>query len=322
MHLSITLRYLFQLILSVLMATATPSLFAAGFSRIIIPEDSKGATLHGAMWYPCDKPNETFKVGPLTLSGVQNCPITGTNYPLIIISHGYGGSFLGHHDTAEALAHAGFIVVAITHSQDNYESLPTKGDLSAFSSRITDISRTIDYMTTSWPQRAHLKPESIGFFGFSRGGYTGLVAAGAIPDLSAALPLSLYLLHPSLQLPDPPKRDNRIQSLIIIDPLNLFTPESFKQIITPIQLWASELGGDGITLQSVQSIRDLLPQTPEFHLVPNASHFAFIAPCSLQQARQVPEICADPPNFNRLTFHSQFNEQIVRFFNQTLLNQQ
>ena len=33
--------------------------------------------------------------------------------PLVVMSHGTGGSFLGHFDTAMALADAGFVVVAM-----------------------------------------------------------------------------------------------------------------------------------------------------------------------------------------------------------------
>jgi predicted dienelactone hydrolase len=36
------------------------------------------------------------------------------------------------------------------------------------------------------PAASHIDPQRIGFFGFSRGGYTGLVAIGANPDWAAA----------------------------------------------------------------------------------------------------------------------------------------
>jgi len=49
--------------------------------------------------------------------------------PLIVISHGNGGDFRSHHDTAAALAKAGFVVAALTHTGDNWRD----------QSRATDI---------------------------------------------------------------------------------------------------------------------------------------------------------------------------------------
>jgi predicted dienelactone hydrolase len=48
-------------------------------------------------------------------------PIVGEHLPLIVMSHGNGGFFGGHADTAQALAQAGFVVAALTHPGDNYK---------------------------------------------------------------------------------------------------------------------------------------------------------------------------------------------------------
>jgi len=45
--------------------------------------------------------------------------VTGAKLPLVVSSHGRGGWFGLHHDTAEALADAGFVVAAINHPGDN-----------------------------------------------------------------------------------------------------------------------------------------------------------------------------------------------------------
>src|SRR5437762_1285403 len=63
------------------------------------------------IWSPCAiPPSQDVEVGTTTLPGVRDCPIEGANRPLVVISHGKGGSFFGHRDTAETLADAGFIV--------------------------------------------------------------------------------------------------------------------------------------------------------------------------------------------------------------------
>ena len=105
--------------LVVLLSCSAFSADAAGIQLF-----NHGPNLTGAIWYPCqDKPKDV-ELGDLGvgvdygLVGVKDCPVTGTKLPLIIISHGYVGWFGGHHDTAAALADAGFVVAAINHPGD------------------------------------------------------------------------------------------------------------------------------------------------------------------------------------------------------------
>ena len=46
--------------------------------------------------------------------------VHGQALPLVVVSHGIGSPFLGHAATAVALADAGYVVVAVTHTGDNY----------------------------------------------------------------------------------------------------------------------------------------------------------------------------------------------------------
>ena len=54
------------------------------------------------------------------MSVAFNGPLKGRALPFVVISHGTGSSFLGHYDTAIALAGAGYVVAAVTHTGDNY----------------------------------------------------------------------------------------------------------------------------------------------------------------------------------------------------------
>jgi predicted dienelactone hydrolase len=85
------------------------------------------------------------------------------------------------------LAHAGFVVAAIHHPGDNYRDTSRAAGLSVFVERPTDIKRLIDFMLDASPAASNIDPEHIGFFGFSAGGYTGLVLIGANPDWARAL---------------------------------------------------------------------------------------------------------------------------------------
>lgn len=114
---------------------------AAGLSPIEIA-GSDGAALQGAVWSPCAAPSETVRLRRIEVPGVKNCPVAGERLPLIVMSHGGRGWFGGHHDTASALADAGFVVAAITH--------PDKGRAWQ-TNRPAAIIRLIDHMLGSWP---------------------------------------------------------------------------------------------------------------------------------------------------------------------------
>jgi predicted dienelactone hydrolase len=102
---------------------------AAGFRFIEVPADADGPSLTGAMWYPCADPPGEIHLGPLTLPGVRDCPISGDKLPLVVVSHGDGGQWWGQHDTAETLADAGFVVAAINHPGDSFGDMSRSGDL-------------------------------------------------------------------------------------------------------------------------------------------------------------------------------------------------
>lgn len=299
---------------------------AAGLRVIEIPADSEGPAIHGAMWTPCAQPATEVDLGNVTLPGVKDCPITGDKLPLVVISHGRGGSFAGHHDTAETLADAGFVVAAINHPGDTGSDMSRFYDLSIYIERPTDIKRLIDFMVGSSPAAGKIDPQRIGLFGFSRGAYTGLVAIGANPDWDHAVS---FCEGKQLRVCDqvrhkeypghPLTHDPRIKAAALADPPSaVFTAASFTAITTPVQLWRSERGGDGVEPDTVAWVEKALPGPHEYHVVPNSAHFVFLAPCPSELASARPELCTDAPGFDRAAFHRQFNADVLAFFRQYL----
>jgi predicted dienelactone hydrolase len=101
--------------------------------------DPQGAPITVGIWYPADatpKPRRWASDGQVVATGA---PLVGEHLPLIVMSHGNGGFFGGHADTAQALAEAGFVVAALTHTGDNYED----------QSRATDMANRPRQMSTS-----------------------------------------------------------------------------------------------------------------------------------------------------------------------------
>jgi predicted dienelactone hydrolase len=251
----------------------------------------------------------------------------GHGHPLVVISHGTGGSNTDHHDTARALAAAGFVVAAPTHNGD------TQGDRSR-SMRITErpaeLSRVIDYMIGDWRGHDTVDAARIGAFGFSSGGFTVLAAIGGEPDMTklarhcaehphfydcnlqhqpgvAAAPATLA----------PVAHDARIKAAVVAAPALgfAFAPTGLSKVTIPVQLWRAEW--DTVLPQPyyAEAVHSLLPKA-EYHVVPAAEHFDFMAPCSEMLAKVAPSICVG--SIDRAAFHATFNSDVVRFFRKTL----
>jgi predicted dienelactone hydrolase len=104
---------------------------AAGLRFIDVPADPEGPGLTGAVWSPCAAPARLVMLGDVPVPGVMDCPIAGDKLPFVVFSHGRRGSLRGHHDTAETVADAGFIVAAINHPGDNASDVSQTDDLRA-----------------------------------------------------------------------------------------------------------------------------------------------------------------------------------------------
>jgi predicted dienelactone hydrolase len=290
--------------------------------------------LAGAIWYPCAAEPQSVPLGSLAvpfsdaLQGVKDCPVTGTKLPLVIVSHGRGGWFAGHLDVEEALADAGFVVAAINHPGDNGNDPSQRDSLSVWATRPADMVRLLDFMLNDWKDRAAIDPARIGFFGFSKGGYTGLVLTGATLDFQrfASYCTDNTPFCGQIRSGDVPQnlpQDGRITAAVLADPAPsvVFTRNSLAGIHIPLQVWRSELGERvvGVDPIGVARVTSSLPGQPELHVVP-AGHFAFLPVCSPQLAANLPRFCTDPPGFDRAAFHRDFDVSVVGFFREHLVS--
>jgi len=295
---------------------------AAGLKFVTVPADGSGPAITVSVWYPsADKPSPVA-FGPFTVLAAQEGKIDGQGLPLVILSHGRGGSFVGHHDTAEYLADAGFVVAALNHPGDTTLDKSLFYDLSIYIQRPLDVKRVIDYLTGASPWATTIDPNRIGIYGFSRGGYTALVAIGANPDFARGLPLCQARTDKvcdQIRAQEYPKEplthDRRIKAAVVADPLSVFfTAEGLAGITIPVQLWGSEQGGDGVEPKTVEALDIALKAPHSFTKVEHAQHFSFLTVCPPKFAEQEPRLCEDPPGFDRAQFHEQFNDAITRFF--------
>lgn len=305
---------------------------ATGFERIAVP-DGNAAPLEVGIWYPTDTPAKLTKLGPFEMQLALGAPIAPradhTPYPLVMISHGSGGTYLGHFDTAIALTNAGYIVAAVMHRGDNYAD---DSRVTHIMDRPAHIRHVLDHLLESWQGREHIDPARIGMFGFSAGGFTTLVLIGGEPDFTTIEPYcrdhaqeftcqlvsgqaSDKVTTSSASLNEP-----RIRAAVVAAPALGFTfaPHGLERVSVPVELWRAEADTILPFPNYAEAVRASLPVPPSINVEPNAGHFDFLTPCS-EALRAIAEaICTSAEGFDRQAFHDRFNASLIRFFDTQL----
>jgi predicted dienelactone hydrolase len=307
---------------------------AAGYQHGVAA-DPGGKPIAIGIWYPSTGAAKPLSLGPTTMDVAVNAPmtvpaaVTKQAGPMVVISHGTGGSFLGQFDTAIALADAGYVVVALNHTGDNYADNSRSLDVM---DRPRQVSRVIDHMLTAWAGRAAIDPQRIGILGHSAGGFTALASIGGQPNFLSVAPMCqqhpgdfacLLLAQRAAPATAPDTgaaADARIKAAVVLAPALGFTfaPDGLKKVVVPVQLWRAENDTLVPHPRYAQAVHDALPQAPDYRVVPGAGHFDFLAPCSDALAAIAPAICTSALGFDRAAFHASFNAEVVQFFNRAL----
>lgn len=307
---------------SYIYATALNPPNPVGFQQVTVV-DPGHPPIAAAIWYPTSaKPG--FSLLGLTGERVASGgPVIGDRLPVIVFSHGTGASALSHADTALALASNGFVVVAPTHTGDNFQDDSDVGKPDWLLNRTRHVQRALDMITSTWKDRNHIDPQRIGIFGFSAGATTALIDIGGQPDLrriwsqcSAQPEFVCKITSPQTYrdlLPQTWQADKRIRAAVVAAPgLGfIFAPNGLAGVRVPVQLWAGSRDHTVPFPTNAGLVRALLPQPPEMHVVPGGVHYSFLMPCGLIGP---PQLCREDKGFNRAAFHEKFNSAVVRFF--------
>lgn len=316
-------------VFAVLASQALRPAHAVGIQQVFAPDPGHRPIMVTLFYPSTGKPRRVWTGASLAWLA-PNAPITAGLHPLVVISHGTGGSPTSHIDTALALADAGYVVAVPLHNGDNYLDDSEVGTDAWFVDRARQLVRTDDYLFGSWKDRAHIDPKRAGLFGFSAGGTTALVVIGGTPDFSRVD--AHCRTHPELvcrlrkpgnarvPTPDAWTRDARIGAAAIVAPGYGFTfePAGLASVRVPVQLWEGSVDANLPLATNALVVQRLLPQPPEFHLVAGADHFSFLTPCGVAKIALPRILCVDPQGFDRSAFHRQFNADLVAFFDRTL----
>ena len=330
--------------LCALLAAAQPATASqAGLRSITIPASAPGAaSTVVALYYPSQAVEHAVNLGPFTqrvaMGGKPDDKVKG----LILLSHGTGGSELGHTSLAEGLARQGYLVAALRHPGDNWQdiSLRQTSLQNYFTTRAQQASHVIDALLNDpeWKDRiaSDVKGPRVGALGHSAGGYTVLALAGARPDASrigshcsqhrADDPIFCGLggnqgarpagnPPPSTGNPATPQlTDARVRAVVSMAPVGaIFSAESFADVKVPIAIYSADKDRFLVPRFHAEWVAKNLPAA-EFHQVPNALHFSFMDTPSMPIATEDGDVVTDLPGFKRQEFLRQLQREIPAFF--------
>lgn len=319
-----------RFLLAAAMLFASGAANAAGYTTAYAPYGESGA-LEVAVWYPSDVKPVALHLGPFDMTVAPDAAPTAGMKPLIVISHGTGGSSMNMYDTAIALADAGFVVAAPLQAGDNYRDHAVSFTRQNFAQRPGQVGRVIDYLTTGWAQHGSVDAGRIGVLGHSAGGTTALLLAGGTLEWKRVIARCKNDLkdwdciearkHPGSAdetvTGNVTGADPRVKAIMVAAPAlaDGFFPHGVDAVTIPVSIWA---GARDPIVKDDNELHTMFGSRANYHLIPDAGHFAYLTPCTAMLKSIAPDICTDPAGFNRTAFLESFRNAAITYFKDNL----
>ncbi|HFC30999.1 MAG TPA: hypothetical protein ENJ44_08165 [Oceanospirillales bacterium] len=315
--------------------------------------DDKKRPLATTIWYPAVATAKEkawniaiFKAG----WSAQDAEISNkqTKYPLVVLSHGTGGSAMQLSWLAETLASNGYIVAAVNHHGNTAaeEKLLIQGFV-LWWERAQDISVLIDKLLKDKQFAKYIDNSQITMAGFSLGGYTAIALAGGITDrkqwqnfcnnlpqvaFCKPPPESNFSLKEFKQLTTNNQqvkdsilnskksyKDPRIKAVYVIAPVHgtAFTQNSLANINIPVKIIVGDKDKQATAEYNAGILAKQIPNA-KLQVLKDVSHYTFLASCNLKGRWFVQELCSDEEGINRQEAHTMVSLNTLEFFNQNI----
>ena len=304
--------------------------WSVGFHRLSFLDPLDDQPMRAIAFYPSREAEGLTKLGSYEVEATEGAKVAMGRYPLLMLSHGNTGTPLALHDLATSLARKGFIVVAVLHPGDNYKDHSRLGTLSNLYGRPMQISAAISATLADPELSPYVHDEQVGVIGYSAGGETALILAGAQPDLDRlrrycqerpedrdACTTKGELIADRDDLV--PAADSRVHALLLMAPLSLmFGRQTLADVHVPVLLYSGENDKLVFPDKNADALARKLPVEPEFKVIPGAGHFVFMAPCNDEQMAAMPGLCTDAQGVDREDIHRDLIYEAGRFFSESL----
>jgi predicted dienelactone hydrolase len=319
-----------------------------GFQSVTIHDPVNGGSMPGYVFYPSASAKGVTWVGYYKIHATMNAPAIAGAKPLVVISHGHGGSNIDLHDLATYLASHGFIAATLQHPKDNYLDASGAGAPSVLDGRPIQVKATISRLLNDSHWKTLIDPNRIGVAGFSAGGYTALMLAGAVPQfdryisfckqypqdaemcaglkqaeaLMGTTRMKVYFAGVQSMLDrwgNP--HDPRVKAAFAMAPVSfVFDEAGLASIDRPVFLYYAQDSHILPPKANALRIAPLIKTLVGIKMIPKAGHFVFVGPCSAKLAKAVPRICEDPPGVDRAKAYVQVDADALNFFRTALMS--
>jgi predicted dienelactone hydrolase len=335
---------------------------AGASSRVFHPtharnwRGAKTEALVTTIWYPVSEDakgvvEEQMPMGPMWVAGkaAVDAPMAAApaKFPLVMLSHGTGGSAMQMAWLGTVLARHGYIAVAVNHPGNNGLEPYTAEGFALWWERATDISDALDAVLRDTVFGPRVDAARIGAAGFSIGGYTVLELAGARSEQQRFL--AACDAEPTLPTCDVPEmksvgtnqeiaktvqassaeslarggasyRDPRIRAVFAIAPAagQAFGPGAFDEVKIPVAMVVG--GSDPIAPPAANAakFKGMMPKAELTVLSGGVSHYTFLDTCTDAGKAKVSVYCSDAAGVDRDKVHGQVADMAVNFFDRTL----
>jgi predicted dienelactone hydrolase len=272
----------------------------AGSQEFAVRRDPAAAAFTALLHYPCEQPSSPTRFGPYELDVSVEAPPAPGRFPLVLISHGSGGSPLLYRSLSLLLARSGYLVAMPRHPGDTLGDNELTQSLETLRNRPAQLVALMEALWRDPTFGACIADEPVTAVGHSMGGYTALSVAGGQPWTRERAPLAVA-------------HDARIGALVLLAPAcgPFLAPGALAAVTAPVLALTAE--HDALTPDS--EIRAALAGLPHqtqvtIRMVPNAGHFSFLSP--FPQAMHSPTFApaGDPSGFDRERFHQWFPDLV------------
>lgn len=270
--------------------------------------DDDGRLFPMVIMYPTSVPAERLTFGPFNLDMAANAAPRAGSAPVVIISHGSGGTHLGYLDLARRLVQAGYVVLMPEHPGNNRSNNELAESPLNLSNRPRHLTLALNRLLEDPVLSPVVDGERAAIVGHSMGGYTALAMAGGRPFTRDGQRV-------------PVDGDGRVRALVLLAPATVWFagPDALADVRVPILMLTGELDEHTPPFHA-EVVRNGVPDatTLDHRVVHNAGHYSFMSP--FPEVMRGPDFPPgnDPEGFDRAAYQDTLATDVATFLDKTL----